>query len=258
MTTQIGIPDFQDLAVENDKLIVVANALQVVTHEHYLEAADYGKRMKIAQNNLKARFKDSKQKAKAAHAAICDLENSLLRPLMMAEAHCDSQVKTYLQAEQRRQREENDRRQKEAEEQARVDAEKKRLANEEERLKTAELLESQGFKEEADAVLAQDHRPAPVVPVVLAPDFVKPKAAGISLRDNWKAVIVDPIAFVKEIADGRQPIGLLFKVDGGSGHYTPTDAGLQGLAKALKAELNIPGVRPFNDQGVTKRVGGAA
>lgn len=254
-TTTVVVPDMQAFANENQKLIAATQSLTVVTHEQYLQAAEYGKRMKIAQNNVKNRLKDVKQKAKAAHSAVCDLENSLLKPLIAAEAYCDGQIKTYLQAEAKRQREENERLQKEAEALAKAEAEKNRLAQEEERLKTAEMLEAQGFREEANAVLSQESLPvAPAPIVVLAPTIQKPKAQGVALRDNWKAVIVEPLLLVQEIAAGRQPIGLLFKKND-AGHYELNEKALMDMAKALKAELRIPGVRPFNDVGVTKRVG---
>lgn len=257
-TTTIVMPDTSAISDENKKLIVAAQSLTVVTHDQYLQAAEYGKQMKIAQNNVKSRLKDLKQKAKAAHSAVCDLENSLLKPLMAAEAYCDGQIKTYLQAEAKRQREETERLQKEAEALAKAEAEKNRLAQEEERLRLAEMLESQGFKEESDAVLSQESLPVASAPiVVLSPTVQKPKAQGVNLRDNWKAIIVDPNLLIQEIASGRQQSALLFKKNDVTGHYELNDRALMDMAKALKAELRIPGVRPFNDVGVTKRVGGS-
>jgi membrane peptidoglycan carboxypeptidase len=71
--------------------------------------------------------------------------------------------------------------------------------------------------------------------MVTAPVIAAPvqKTAGISTRSNWTAEVVDLMELVKAVAAGTHPLSLL----------QADTAKLTQMAKALKSELNIPGVR---------------
>lgn len=76
---------------------------------------------------------------------------------------------------------------------------------------------------------------------IIAPDI--PKAAGTSKREIWSAEVTDLMVLVKAVAEGAAPISVLdanMKV-------------LNGLAKSLRAELNIPGVKAVSKESMSVR-----
>lgn len=116
------------------------------------------------------------------------------------------------------------------EEAARI--ERERIAAEAEKAREA------GRAEEANAM-------AQVAEMVIAPPVAVPvqKTAGISTRSNWTAEVVDLMELVKAVAAGTQPLTLL----------QADTTRLTQMAKALKAELNIPGVRAVENTIISAR-----
>lgn len=113
-----------------------------------------------------------------------------------------------------------------------VRAERERLAA------GAEKAREAGRVEEAQAM-------AQVAEMVIAPPVTVPvqKTAGISTRSNWTAEVVDLMELVKAVAAGTQPLSLL----------QADTTRLTQMAKALKAELNIPGVRAVENTIISAR-----
>lgn len=113
-----------------------------------------------------------------------------------------------------------------------VRAERERLAA------VAEKAREAGRVEEAQAM-------AQVAEMVIAPPVTVPvqKTAGISTRSNWTAEVVDLMELVKAVAAGTQPLSLL----------QADTTRLTQMAKALKAELNIPGVRAVENTIISAR-----
>lgn len=264
LVSEIQIPDTKEVQLENEKISKITYTLEIKNHDDYLIVAEHGKRIALAQKNVKALFQDFKSKAKGLHDSACNLERFFLTPLNNEGMVNDQKIKTWLLAEQKRERDELEAAQKAADDLAKATAEKERKDQETERLKCAELLQAQGFTEEAEAVLDQPTLATPVVPVAVSRpafgsrSFASPKAKGVTLRDNWGMVITNPMALLQEIVAGRQSIGLLFTKDPATGYYDLDDGGLQKMGKALKAETNIAGCRPINNQGVSKRTKGMA
>lgn len=116
------------------------------------------------------------------------------------------------------------------EEAARI--ERERIAAEAEKAREA------GRAEEANAM-------AQVAEMVIAPPVAVPvqKTAGISTRSNWTAEVVDLMELVKAVAAGTQPLSLL----------QADTTKLTQMAKALKGELNIPGVRAVENKIISAR-----
>lgn len=244
-TTPINAAELENRARE---IITITNTMQVVTHDQYLAAGEHLKQIKMAQKVVVDKFALSKKKAFEAHRAISELERSILDPLKASERICANKVTLFLNAERVRQEQERQAAQKAAEAQAKIAAENARKAQEEERLKTAELLEAQGFSEEADAVLEDIVAIAPPAPVMLKPVEKFERVQGVHDRKSYKAEVIDLMILVKEIAAGRQPITLIMA----------NESVLNGMAKALKAELRIPGVRVVESSTVVARTGGMA
>ena len=82
----------------------------------------------------------------------------------------------------------------------------------------------------------------PVLPVVAATPAA-PKVSGLSFRETYKAEVTDMRALVQAVASGAQPITLL----------QANQTALDGMARALKEALAIPGVRLVKDRIAASR-----
>ena len=77
-------------------------------------------------------------------------------------------------------------------------------------------------------------------PTVQAPP---PPTGAVHVRTTWHAEVVDLAALAKACAEGQQPIALIL----------PDMAKLNAMARTLKRDLAIPGVRAVAEQGVAAR-----
>lgn len=131
---------------------------------------------------------------------------------------------------------ERERLQREADTAAERDRQAAQKAAEDTRLAEAATLETAG---DAAGAMALIKAPVFVLPVVAAPVFVPPpaqiatKVEGASFGETWGAEVIDMLALVKAVAAGQQPLTYL-KVD---------TVALNGVARALRGALAIPGVR---------------
>lgn len=240
----IQTPDTKIIEAESLALVSKTESIQIVSHDDYMLAGEQLKSIKAAQKRVVDLFKEPKSAADSAHKAISSLEKKILDPLERAERVCSQKVSAFLQAEQKRQREELERRQREVEEKARAEAEAKRLKDEEERLALATQLEQQGFKAEAEQVISEPTQPVVVQTPVVLPVPEQPRVEGLHTRTTYKAEVESLILLVQEVAAGRQPITLLL----------PNEKVLNNMARALKGELRIPGVRVVEQTGVVARI----
>lgn len=88
---------------------------------------------------------------------------------------------------------------------------------------------------------------AEVAPIAL-PVVEAPKAAGISTRTNWKAEVIDLHALITAAAAG------IASGDTTLAAYLTADTKALGqVAKALKAQARIPGVRIYGEEGLAVR-----
>jgi hypothetical protein len=95
-----------------------------------------------------------------------------------------------------------------------------------------------GREEEAFAMRqAAEVMSAPVRSVVV------PKTAGVSTRSNWKATVTDLSQLVAFVAANPEHMNLL----------QANQAAITALAKAQKQGMKVPGVKAWNDAGVTVR-----
>lgn len=107
-----------------------------------------------------------------------------------------------------------------------AEASARKLA-EDEALARASALEAAGRPVEAAAVL---DRPLAVMPVSVA---APPRAEGVSRRTNYRAQVIDLKALVRHVAAHPEHSNLLL----------PNGPALNQLAKSLKGDLAIPGVK---------------
>lgn len=220
----------------------------------------------------------------AAKQKVMDLFRQPLERLAAAEKMVGGAMLTYQRAEQEK-REQARRAAEEADriERARLDkirrdaeAEQKRIqdeaaeaqriadaaaadarkAGDEEAARAAEAsaAEQQRIADEAAAqagetaeAAAAEIELAEVAPLAL-PAVAAPKASGISTRHNWKAEVVDFPALVaaaaRRAADGDPTL---------LGYLLPNEKALGAMAKALKTQARIPGVRIYAEDGLSVR-----
>ena len=129
-------------------------------------------------------------------------------------------------------------------EQARVAEEKRRIeeaarkAAEEEQIKLAEKLAAEGKNDAADAAIS-----APVfIPKAEVAELEK--AEGVSYRDVWSAEVVDLMALVKAVAEGKVSLSYL----------AANDTALNSWARTTKGAESIPGVKATNTPIQTRRM----
>lgn len=128
-------------------------------------------------------------------------------------------------------------RQRQAELTARLEAEA-RKAEDETRLLEATMLEADGRRDEALALIDKPSA-APLVHVERA----VPRMAGIGMRENWSAECVDLLALVKAVATGQVPLVAVMA----------NPVVLNQAARALKLEMRWPGCRAINRPGIATR-----
>lgn len=185
----------QELATMPGAEIVITN------DEMYQLAGDYLREIATVKKNIKARFADPKKKAAEAHKAICNLENDLLSQVTIRENEIRQKMTAYYEAEQRRIAAEAERKRKEAEAVAQLAME-------------AEAAGETEMAQEATVMAALEQSSVTVAP----------KAAGISMRDVWEAVVTDKSKVPLEYME----VNL---------------SALNSIARATKGTLNIPGVQ---------------
>ncbi len=88
-----------------------------------------------------------------------------------------------------------------------------------------------------------------IAPIAM-PTTIAPKAAGVSTRQNWKAEVQDLQALICAAADA-------FRANGDTtlmAYLQADESALGKVAKALKNQARIPGVRIYNDPSMAVRI----
>jgi len=148
--------------------------------------------------------------------------------LDMAEKKLKASMLDYQQkVEQRR---------KEKEEEARRAADRERKYQEDLARKRLETAKKKGDSDRIEQI-NDEIEEIKNESVVFAPVVETPKASGISTREIWSAKIVDKMALIKAVADGKAPATLL--------DVNTTIA--NQLARSMKKDLSIPGIEAVSN-----------
>jgi hypothetical protein len=228
MTTEIVVPELEQRALT---LPEQACAIYITDQSSLDRAGELLRSVAALRQEITAHYKPLKEKAHAAHKAICEAEASMLAHPVRAEGILRPRVSAYL-AEQERLRQEEERRLQAEEE------ERQRLAS----IAAAVEAEGQGAsREEVDAIAYEEPVPVRVIapPTVQAP-------RGIAPRETWSAEVTSLRDLAKAVAEGKITDAAIL----------PNMVLLNNQARALKGELKIPGVRAVRTAGVavnTKR-----
>lgn len=267
-----------------DTSLEVANSYQVDSPAMFNAAADELKAIKTRRSEIEELRLSLTRPLDEAKRRIMDLfrlpterldqaEAVLKRGMLSfqnAEREKQEQARREAEARARVEREEAERRQRaaEAEErrireeaaakerQAREDAEAARRAGDEAAARAAEALAEQerhqaeiAANEAAEvAQAARDEIELAEVAPPSLPTVVVPTAAGISTRQTWKAEVTDLVALVKAAAkahDAGDPTLM--------GYLLANETAIGQVARALKAQTRIPGVRVYAQDSMAVR-----
>lgn len=194
-----------------------ARALRIADAASYAGACEFLKGIKALRAEIADTFEPHIKRAHESHRALLKEKADAEAPLAEAERIAKSALVTYEGEQARVQRAEA----------ARLQAELRRQ-EEDRRLAEAVELEAAGDSAEAEALIA-----APVDVPVVAVAPTTPKVAGIAYRETWGAEVENLAALVKYVAANPQFAGFL----------TPNMPALNGQARSLKGQMQIPGVK---------------
>lgn len=207
-----------------DALTERSQGLTVTDATTYKVAATFLLDIKAYRKQLGETFDPIISKAHAAHREAIAQKKKHEGPAIEAEGIVKGRMLEWQREEQAR-----------AQAEARQAEEAARQRAEEEQLAAAEAAEKAGDAAAAEAIISE---PPVVAPIVARP--AAPKVEGISTRENWSAEVTDITALICAIAEGKAPTTVV----------TPNMSALNGLARSMKNELSIPGVRAVCSQGM--------
>lgn len=213
--------DHPDLNGKSLTLLEQAQAIEITDNDIYVIANDLDAGLTALEREIVETFANPKKKAHEAHKAVVAAETKALSPIKQARAFLGPKIIGW-RREQERKRQELQRK---------LDEEARRR-EEEERLAQAVALE-------AEAVISEPIAPPPVV----APSLI-PKIQGASIRETWSAEVMDLKALVRAVAAGLVPIQAV----------SANQVFLNQQARAMKRDLNYPGVRAISDENLSRRL----
>lgn len=169
-----------------------------------------------------------KKRAKEAHDRACQAEHADLDPVVSLEKQI-KHIIAALELKRRQEKEEPDRAARHAAEEAAAALQQQ----------IVEAAEQSGASPEAIAFLNAMPMPVPVAQP--APEMERPK--GFSTGDQFEVEVTDIQALARTVIQGKAPVEVL----------QPNLKVLGAMAKALKGNLQIPGVRITKSISVSGR-----
>lgn len=216
---QIISPEIEKSAIQE---VFEAQGLAVTTREDYEIGQIYMGRIKQRIKMLEEERMAQTRPLDESKKRIIDFFRPHLQRLNDAKEHLNQVMVKWTEEQERRRREEERRLQEEARKRA-----------EEEALRQALEAEAAGEKEEAEQIIAE---PVYVPPIKVMSEVPKSKESHI--RETWSAEIIDVLALVKSIAEGKTDIQTIEP-----NHLIKNHPFLNTLATRYNKTLNIPGVR---------------
>ncbi len=226
MTADLMAWEEADLTARTQTWPERAGALQIVDDASCVLAAELLKGIKDLRKEIDETFDGIIAKAFAAHKEACSKKRLHEAPLLEAERLLKASLGAYHTAQEIKRQAE----QRRLEEVARREAEDRRVAE----AADMERAALAGPEPDLDALYdAQQLLEQPIeAPSVVLP-AATPKMAGVSFRETWRADVTNLRELCRAIADGHQPTSLVL----------PNQTALNGLARSLKNQARVPGVR---------------
>lgn len=208
-------------------MLTLAQGFTIATNEEYTSAAEQLKAVKAKFKQLEEARKSITSPMDEAKKRVMDFFRNPLQALTDAEGIIKRSMIAFDNEQERLRKAEEARLQEIArKEQERLDkaAEKK-----------AATAEAKGDTAKAEGIRQS-------VPVIQAPVLAdnKPKVAGISMKTTWSGKVVDKMALIQAVAEGKAPATLL----------DVNTVALNQMARTLKGEMNYPGVEAVSAQQI--------
>lgn len=226
MVLTVERPD-EELFNQSKYLIELAQDYKITSPEEAIEATDDLKAVKaLAKEINKKRLAITGPINKALKEV-----NVLFKPAKDWLSEAEKLIKNKLLAFQREQERIARKLQVEADERAR-----------EERSKLEEAaIAAEWMGETKEAEELREEVEVQEAPVVVS---IAPKIEGITTRITWKGKVTDKLLFVKYIAEKRNDLLELIKID---------QSALNAQARSLKEELDIPGIKAVPEETIVAR-----
>lgn len=268
-TVAVSIPDSNALSGSAQRALTSANNLVIDSHEMYQIAGEDLANIKRRQKDLEEQRTGIVKPLNEAVKRINDMFRAPMDFLTQAEGILKRRMLTYTDEQERKRRAEEAKMRAEAErraaeERARIEAQ--RRADEERSRMEQEKLECErqtaldagetvraakiearveGVKEAAEIrnSAAEEQISMVASAPVITQTTSAPALKGVSSRGIWKADVTDKLALVKFVAANPQYINLL----------EPATKELGAIAKALKANAVIDGVRIYEEKVLSSR-----
>jgi colicin import membrane protein len=244
------VNDYESKAVDLTRSIA---SLKIADQTTYETAVNYRKSIKKMESEIEAARKSIVDPLNKVKDAVQALFNPVKLRLDNSRRHVEGLIDAYEQAQARKQKEEEERLRKAAEaEESRLrkikeEQERSWREKEEKARKEAAELEKAGKSEEAAKAKAEadkaaklaDERAQQAAEIqVVAPVIASTiqKVAGTSVQEKWQAEVVDMLALVKAVAEGKAPLEWL----------TVNQVAINKQAVATKNSLPFPGIKFFS------------
>lgn len=212
--------------IENN-LVEINNqalTLKITDNGTYSQAGTVLLAYKDLEKQIKNYFKPIKETAHKTWKQICDKENTELEKLKEGINHLSIEMANWNVEQEKIRKAEEERLHQEA-----------LKREEEERLQAAIQADTEGNKEEAQAILNEPvFVPPPIVPKSV------PKQEGLAMRETWTFRVVDVKALVKAVADGSVPLMAVM----------PNTTFLGQQARALKGTAKYNGVEFYSEKSM--------
>jgi hypothetical protein len=203
--------------------------LKITDQSSYDKVSEFlTKTLKPVAQKIADYFNPDIATAHQLHKSLNEKKKALLAPLERAESQVKGMILDWTREQERLRQEEQARLEREA-----------REKEDEERLRTAIHAEEAGAsKEETEVILNEPaYNPPPVAP----PTFYK--AAGVSVKQNWRGECNDVLALAKWVVANPKHINLI----------EPNLPAINSLAKAMRQSFNVDGCRAFDAGSVAGR-----
>jgi hypothetical protein len=227
-TTEVAIREWEATV---PLVVQEAQGLAITSQADYEGAADFVKMVTLRLKQLEDVFGPIAAKQYAAWKETKAQQARFAEPLQEAKKTVVAKIAAWDLEQERLRREEQRRLEEEA-----------RKAAEEELLAEAVAAEAAGVESAvAEAILS-----APLAPKVVVVPPAHQRAEGVSkARDNWSCELVSLAALVKHAAAHPEALGLL----------QVNQVAANQMARALKENFNVPGLKAVNRPTVSVRVG---
>lgn len=267
-TVTVATPDSAALATTAQRALDGARSLIIDSDAMYQVAAEDLAAVKKRAKDLEEQRTGIVKPLNDAVKKINDLFRGPLDFLAQAESTLKRAMLSYQDEQEKKRRQEEARlraeaEKKAAEERAKIEAQRK--ADEERaRLETARLEEErQAAIAKGDTVAAAkteakiervaevaeiktasaEQQAAAVYVAPVVPTFSAPTVKGVATKGTWKAEVTDKLALVKFVAENPQFLHLL----------DPAQKEINAIAKALKLNHGIAGLRVWEDKTIASR-----